>query len=60
MRPMKSRFCEHHSGKYDNKEWTLVVGERYHIEGNYLLMVENLCDLTHIPYLHGQTFQFPE
>ena len=45
---------------HDNKEWTLVVGERYHIEGNYLLMVENLCDLTHIPYLHGQTFQFPE
>lgn len=27
-------------------------GERLHVEGNYLLVVENLCDLTHLPYLH--------
>lgn len=28
-------------------------GERLHVEGNYLLVVENLCDLTHLPYLHA-------
>ena len=27
-------------------------GERLDVEGNYLLIVENLCDLTHLPFLH--------
>jgi vanillate O-demethylase monooxygenase subunit len=28
-------------------------GERLQVEGNYLLVVENLCDLSHLPYLHS-------
>ena len=31
----------------------------YHIEGNYMLMMENLMDLMHIPFLHQDTFNFP-
>ncbi len=27
-------------------------GERLHVAGNYLLIVENLCDLSHLPTLH--------
>lgn len=27
-------------------------GERLHVAGNYLLIVENLCDLSHLPFLH--------
>jgi len=30
------------------------------MEGNYLLMQENLSDLSHLPYLHASTFGFPE
>jgi vanillate O-demethylase monooxygenase subunit len=30
-------------------------GERLHVEGNYLLVVENLCDLSHLPYLHASS-----
>ena len=28
-------------------------GERLHLQGNYLLLVENLCDLTHLPFVHA-------
>jgi len=28
-------------------------GELLHVEGNYLLVVENLCDLSHLPFLHS-------
>jgi vanillate O-demethylase monooxygenase subunit len=27
----------------------------YHIQGNYMLMVDNLMDLTHLGYIHGST-----
>jgi phenylpropionate dioxygenase-like ring-hydroxylating dioxygenase large terminal subunit len=30
-----------------------------HINGNYLLMMENLMDLSHLPFLHRDTFNFP-
>lgn len=29
------------------------------INGNYLLMMENLMDLSHLPFLHRDTFNFP-
>jgi phenylpropionate dioxygenase-like ring-hydroxylating dioxygenase large terminal subunit len=38
----------------DDPEWRFK-GERLHVEGNYLLVVENLCDLTHLPYLHASS-----
>jgi phenylpropionate dioxygenase-like ring-hydroxylating dioxygenase large terminal subunit len=39
--------------------WEFCTGS-YHLEGNYLLMMENLMDLTHIPFLHQDTFDFPK
>jgi phenylpropionate dioxygenase-like ring-hydroxylating dioxygenase large terminal subunit len=38
--------------------WTFVTGA-YPLKGNWLLMSENLMDLTHIPFLHASTFGFP-
>lgn len=36
----------------DDPGWRFK-GERLHVEGNYLLMVENLLDLSHLPYVHA-------
>lgn len=30
-------------------------GERLELKGNYLLLVENLCDLTHLPFVHSSS-----
>lgn len=30
-------------------------GERLYLQGNYLLLVENLCDLTHLPFVHASS-----
>lgn len=38
--------------------WEFCTGS-FHMEGNYLLMMENLMDLTHLPFLHRDTFSFP-
>ncbi|WP_206243660.1 aromatic ring-hydroxylating dioxygenase subunit alpha [Novosphingobium terrae] len=39
--------------------WTYATGQ-YPLQGNWLLMAENLMDLTHIPFLHASTFAFPK
>lgn len=36
--------------------WAFVNGE-YELGGNWLLMAENLMDLTHIPFLHESSFK---
>lgn len=41
---------------HDKPNWTVIVGDYNHVEGNYLLMQENLCDLSHLPYLHEKSF----
>jgi phenylpropionate dioxygenase-like ring-hydroxylating dioxygenase large terminal subunit len=41
---------------HDNPEWVVIVGDHNVVEANYLLMHENLCDLSHLPYLHAKTF----
>lgn len=38
----------------DDPDWRFK-GELLHVEGNYLLMVENLLDLSHLPYVHDTT-----
>jgi len=38
--------------------WEFCTGS-FHMEGNYLLMMENLMDLTHLPFLHRDSFAFP-
>ena len=38
----------------DHKEWPHKHGF-YHIKAGYMLMVDNLMDLTHLGYVHGST-----
>ncbi|MGE4013877.1 MAG: Rieske 2Fe-2S domain-containing protein, partial [Alphaproteobacteria bacterium] len=35
----------------DDPNWR-AKGERLHVEGNYMLVVENLVDLSHLPFVH--------
>lgn len=45
---------------HDMDKWCHVVGPYNHMEGSYILLHENLCDLSHLPYLHAATFKFPK
>lgn len=45
---------------HDMDKWTHVVGEYNYMEGSYMLLHENLCDLSHLPFLHEGTFKFPK
>ena len=38
----------------DDPGWRFK-GERLELPGNYLLLVENLCDLTHLPFVHASS-----
>lgn len=38
----------------DDPAWRFK-GERLDVRGNYLLLVENLCDLTHLPFVHSSS-----
>ena len=38
----------------DDPAWRFR-GERLELRGNYLLLVENLCDLTHLPFVHASS-----
>jgi vanillate O-demethylase monooxygenase subunit len=38
----------------DDPAWG-AAGDYMHVEGNYLLIVENLLDTTHLPFLHPDT-----
>jgi vanillate O-demethylase monooxygenase subunit len=37
-----------------------TVNGYFHLEGSYLFMQENLHDLTHVPFLHGESFGVDE
>lgn len=45
---------------HEMDKWTHVVGRYNYMEGSYMLLHENLCDLSHLPFLHENTFQFPK
>ncbi|MCB2091063.1 MAG: Rieske 2Fe-2S domain-containing protein [Alphaproteobacteria bacterium] len=45
---------------HDMNKWTHVVGKYNYMEGSYILLHENLCDLSHLPFLHASTFKFPK
>ena len=38
----------------DDPNWA-AVGACLHVEANYLLLVENLIDLSHVPFVHAST-----
>ena len=41
----------------DSPDWGFK-GELLHVKGNYLLLVENLLDLAHLPYIHFTTLAY--
>lgn len=43
---------------YTRGDWDLIIG-RMDVPGNIMFMAENLCDLTHIPFLHEHTLGYP-
>ena len=45
---------------HEMDKWTHVVGQYNYMEGSYMLLHENLCDLSHLPFLHENTFKFPK
>lgn len=54
--PDESRFPTKSVSHLANPKFRSIDG--YHlVKGNYLFMQENLHDLTHIPYLHRDTFK---
>lgn len=40
----------------DHPEWSFVTGY-YEVDANWVLIRENVLDLTHIPFLHANTFK---
>jgi len=40
-------------------DWTVVKG-KFDVEGNLMFMAENLCDLSHIPFMHRDTLGYPQ
>lgn len=44
---------------HDMDKWTHVVSDYNYVESSYILMHENLCDLSHLPFLHSETFNTP-
>jgi len=45
--------------KYDDPQWA-AYGEMIPIKANYFLVVDNLLDLSHLPFLHANTIGSPE
>lgn len=43
---------------YTRGDWKLSIG-RFDVPGNIMFMAENLCDLSHLPYLHENTLGYP-
>lgn len=43
----------------DHPDWTTVFGY-HHVKGNYLLMLDNVLDLTHVAYVHPTTLSSPQ
>lgn len=41
--------------KYTGPGWKIVHGYQ-HVEANYVLLLDNINDLTHLPYVHRSTF----
>ena len=39
---------------HSSPEWTTVYGY-HHVKANYLLLIDNLLDLTHLAFVHSKT-----
>src|SRR4029077_2210151 len=45
-------------GRLSHPDWG-VTKVRLHVKGNYLLIVDNLLDLSHVAYVHNSTIGNP-
>lgn len=43
---------------FASDDFTVVTG-KFDVKGNLMFMAENLCDLSHIPYMHRDTLGYP-
>ncbi|PPR09858.1 MAG: Toluene-4-sulfonate monooxygenase system iron-sulfur subunit TsaM1 [Alphaproteobacteria bacterium MarineAlpha11_Bin1] len=46
--------------QYHQTEWGVAFGDALDVEANYLLLCDNLCDPTHVNYVHPSTLGNPE
>lgn len=45
--------------EYHQAEWGVAYGDALHVKADYLLMCDNLCDPTHVEYVHPTTLGSP-
>jgi vanillate O-demethylase monooxygenase subunit len=45
--------------QYRDPTWGVGYGDALHVEANYLLLCDNLCDPTHVVYVHPTTLGVP-
>ncbi len=45
--------------QYHDPAWGVGHGDALHVEANYLLLCDNLCDPTHVVYVHPTTLGVP-
>ena len=46
--------------EYHDSEWGVAFGDALKIDANYLLLCDNLCDPTHVNYVHPTTLGEPD
>ena len=46
--------------EYHQDDWGIAYGDALDVEANYLLLCDNLCDPTHVNYVHPSTLGNPE
>jgi len=46
--------------EYHRKDWGTAFGDALDVEANYLLLCDNLCDPTHVNYVHPSTLGNPD
>ena len=45
--------------QYHDPTWGIAYGDALHVETDYMLMCDNLCDPTHVEYVHPTTLGSP-
>lgn len=46
--------------QYHDPAWGVAHGDALHVEANYMLLCDNLCDPTHVTYVHPTTLGSPD
>lgn len=46
--------------QYHHPDWGVGHGDALHVEANYLLLTDNLCDPAHVNYVHPTTLGDPD